>query len=76
MYLASAPEEEGNPYGVKMLWNADWHQEDSSMRVQALMLLLAQIAADRAQSKPMHRAQLEKASQRLGVTWQIRRSEG
>jgi hypothetical protein len=75
VYLASAPEEEGNPYGVTMLWHGDWDQTESWMRVQALMLLLAQIAADDAQSKPMHRAQLAKARRRLGVNWVIRRAD-
>lgn len=74
VYLKSAPEDEGNPYGVKMLWHGDWDQEESWMRVQALMLLLAQIAADDAQAKPMHRTQLDRARRRLGVTWQIRRA--
>ncbi len=72
VYLASVPETEGNPYGIKMLWHGNWDQGESWMRVQALMLLLAQIAADDAQSKPMHRAQLDEARRRLGVTWQIR----
>jgi hypothetical protein len=72
VYLAMAPENEGNPYGVKLLWEADWDQGETWMRVQALMLLLAQIAADDAQAKPMHRTQLDRARRRLGVPWQIR----
>ena len=75
VYLASAPEHEGNPYGVKMLWHADWDQGETWMRVQALVLLLAQIAADDAQSKPMHRTQLDKSRRRLGVDWRIRRAD-
>ncbi len=45
------------------------------MRVQALMLLLAQITADDAQRKPMYRTQFDEARKRLGVTWQIRRAD-
>jgi hypothetical protein len=75
IYLAAAPEEEGNPYGVKLLWQANWDQSETWMRVQALMLLLAQIAADDAQSKPMHRTQLANSRRRLGVDWVIRRSD-
>jgi hypothetical protein len=71
VYLTSAPKEEGNPYGIKMLWRGDWDQGETWMRVQALMLLLAQMAADDAQSKPMHRTQLDDARRRLGVTWRI-----
>ncbi len=76
VYLRSDPEDATNPYGVALLWHGDWDGAESWMRVQALMLLLAQIAADDAQAKPMHRTQLVKARRRLGVTWQIRRAEG
>lgn len=72
VYLETVPESEDAPLGVAMLLNADWDQGATWMRVQALMLLLAQIAADDAQSKPMHRTQLAKARRRLGVTWEIR----
>jgi len=75
VYLSSAPEEEGNPYGVTMLWDGDWDQGETWMRVQALMLLLAQIAADDAQAKSMHRTQLAKARRRLGVDWAIKRAD-
>jgi hypothetical protein len=75
VYLSSAPEDTGNSYGVAMLWHGDWDQADTWMRVQALMLLLAQIAADDAQAKPMHRTQLARARRRLGVDWVIKRAD-
>lgn len=71
-YLEKVPESEDSPLGVAMLLEADWDQGETWMRVQALMLLLAQIAADDAQAKPSHRTQLAKARRRLGVDWQIR----
>jgi hypothetical protein len=71
VYLQSAPEDERTPYGVKILWHGDWDQAESWMRVQALMLLLAQIAVDDVRREPIHRAQLDEARERLGVTWQI-----
>lgn len=55
VYLSSVTEDEGNSYGVAILWHGDWDQAETWMRVQALMLLLAQIAADDAQAKAMHR---------------------
>ncbi|MCI9856780.1 DUF5677 domain-containing protein [Microbacterium proteolyticum] len=72
VYLESVPVTLEAPLGVAMLLEADWDQADTWMRVQALMLLLAQIAADDAQAKPVHRTQLARARKRLGVTWQIR----
>lgn len=71
-YLASVPETDDAPLGVAFLWETNWDQEETYMRVQALMLLLAQIAADDALAKPIHRTQLAKARRRLGVTWEIR----
>lgn len=71
-YLALVPETEEAPLGITFLWNADWDQADSYLRVLALMLLLAQMAADDALAKPIHRTQLAKARRRLGVTWRIR----
>ncbi|MDR2294491.1 MAG: hypothetical protein LBE05_04735 [Microbacterium sp.] len=71
-YLGLAPETEDAPLGINFLWYADWDEGESWLRVQALMLLLAQMAADDALAKPIHRTQLAKARRRLGVTWQIR----
>jgi len=73
VYLESVPVTDDAPVGVTMLLNADWDESESWMRVQALMLLLAQIAADDAMAKPMHRTQLAQARRRLGVTWEIQR---
>ncbi|MDQ1124882.1 DUF5677 domain-containing protein [Microbacterium trichothecenolyticum] len=75
VYLRSDPEDAKNPYGVSLLWRGDWDGAEDWLRVQALMLLLSQIAADDAQDKPMHRTQLKKARQRLGVEWEIRRAD-
>jgi hypothetical protein len=75
VYLQSAPEDEGNPYGIKFLWRGDWDQGETWMQVQALMLLLVQIAADDAQADPPHRMKLVEARRRLGVTWEIRRAD-
>lgn len=72
VYLRADPEDETNPYGVTLLWRGDWDGTESWMRVQALMLLLAQIAADDVQARPLHRTQLAKARRRLGFSWQIR----
>lgn len=71
-YLETVPETPDAPLGVAILLEADWDQAGTWMRVQALMLLLAQIAVDDAQAKPMYRTQLANARKRLGVTWQIR----
>lgn len=71
-YLAPVPESEDTPLGIAFLWDSNWDQGESYMRVQALMLLLAQIAADDALAKPLHRTQLAKARRRLGVNWEIR----
>jgi len=75
VYLETVRESEDAPLGVAMLLNADWDQGATWMRVQALMLLLAQIAADDAHAKPTHRTQLARARRRLGVTWEIRRTQ-
>lgn len=74
VYLESVPVADDAPMGVAMLLTADWDQSETWLRVQALMLLLAQIAADDALAKPMHRTQLSRARRRLGVSWQIRRA--
>lgn len=71
-YLEKVPESDDSPLGLALLLEADWDQEETWMRVQALMLLLVQIAADDAQAKPPHKTQLAKARRRLGVDWQIR----
>lgn len=71
-YLSLGPETDDAPLGVTFLWNADWDEAATWLRVQAMMLLLAQMAADDALAKPIHRTQLAKARRRLGVSWQIR----
>jgi len=76
IYLEQVPESEDSPLGITMLVNADWDEAETWMRVQALMLLLAQIAADDAHAKPMHRTQLGRARKRLGVNWEIREAKG
>lgn len=76
VYVESAPEDEGNPYGVKLRLHGDWDQGETWMQVQALMLLLAQIAGDDAQRDTPNRVKLIDARRRLGVDWQIRRADG
>ncbi len=76
VYVQSAPEDEGNPYGVKLRLHGDWDQSETWIQVQALMMLLVQIAADDAQREAPSRSMLADARRRLGVDWQIRRADG
>lgn len=74
VYVESAPEDEGNPYGVKLRLRGDWDQAETWIQVQALMLLLVQIAADDAQRENPGRPKLDAARRRLGVDWKISRA--
>lgn len=75
VYVQSAPEDEGNPYGVKLRLHGDWDQGETWIQVQALMMLLVQMAADDAQRETPSRFMLADAKRRLGVDWKIRRTD-
>lgn len=71
-YLVRVPKSDAAPIGLAMNLGADLPTVDTWIAIQAAMLLLAEVACDRARVKTRNKTQLARYSKLLGVGTDIR----
>lgn len=71
-YLVEVPRSEAAPVGLAMNLRADLPTAETWIALQAGLLLLAEVACDRARAKSLHKTQLARIAKRLGVAIDIR----